>query len=71
MIKPARPQGFGKFTEGISAPSVVSEVCGLLPGQLRGVLGASDVVDAPLLDRWPETDQALPKRRRLASPPNR
>jgi len=72
MIEPAHPQGSGKPTRGISAPGgCLFKSCGLVPGQLKGVFGASEVVDAPLLDRWPETDQAIPMRRPLASPPNR
>ncbi len=35
------------------------------------VFGASEVMDAPLMDRWPELDQAIPMRRPLGSPPNR
>ncbi len=46
-------------------------ICGLLPGQLKGVPGASEMVDAPLLDRWPENDHAIPMRRPLGSHPNR
>jgi len=67
MIKPAGPQGSGRLTLGI----LPSKSCGFVPGQLKGVFGASELVDAPLLDRWDETDQAIPKRRPLYSPPNR
>jgi hypothetical protein len=37
-------------------------MCGLLTGQLKEAFGASELVDAPLMDRWPETDHAIPKR---------
>jgi len=72
MIQPACPQGSGNLS-GEYAPfqGCLFKTCGLLSGQLKGAFGASDQLDAPLLDRWPETDQAIPKRRPLDSPPNR
>ncbi len=42
-------------------------IAGSLRRQLQEVSGASEGVDAPLLDRWPETDQAIPARRLLLS----
>jgi hypothetical protein len=40
---------------------------GSLRIQLQEVSGASEPLDAPLLDRWPETDQAIPACRLLLS----
>jgi len=71
MIKPARPRDPASLPGEQSARDGVCLDMRASARTTQGVLGASELVDAPRLDRWPETDRAIPMRRPLDSPPKR
>jgi hypothetical protein len=67
MILPAKAlAGSRGATPGINIrPGLAVLEIRAIAGTTQGVLGASERLDAPQLDRWPETDQPIRARRPL------